>query len=114
MDKRVQTNVPNSLGLSQLHIKWLSLTGPKPKEIKAETFRIDCFIRTPKMEKLSLRPISFLSDMAFCQAWPGTACFFATYLKVVRALLRVGVEGGTQLDVFFVLAYFCHLGHAFD
>ena len=33
------------------------LTGPKPKEIKVETFRIDYLIRTPKVEKLSLQPI---------------------------------------------------------
>ena len=33
------------------------LTGPKPKETKVETFRIDYLIRTPKAEKLSLRPI---------------------------------------------------------
>ena len=35
----------------------LKLTGPKPKEIKVETFRIDYLIRTPKVEKLSLQPI---------------------------------------------------------
>ena len=34
------------------------LTGPKPKEIKVETFRIDYIVRTPKVEKLSLQPIS--------------------------------------------------------
>ena len=33
------------------------LTGPKPKGIKVETFRTDCLIRTPKVEKLSLQPI---------------------------------------------------------
>ena len=32
-------------------------TGPKPKEIKVETFRIDYLIRGPKDEKLSLQPI---------------------------------------------------------
>ena len=31
----------------------------KPKEIKVETFRIDYLIRTQKVEKLSLQPISF-------------------------------------------------------
>ena len=36
----------------------LNLTGPKPKEIKVETFRIDYLRRTPKVEKLSLQPIS--------------------------------------------------------
>ena len=35
----------------------LILTGPKPKEIKVETFRIDYRIRTPKVEKLILQPI---------------------------------------------------------
>ena len=35
------------------------LTGPKPKEIKVETFRIDYLIRTPKVEKLSLQPVRF-------------------------------------------------------
>ena len=41
------------------------LTGPKPKEIKVETFtpkvetfRIDYLVRTAKVEKLSLQPIS--------------------------------------------------------
>ena len=34
------------------------LTGPKPKGIKVETFRIDYLIRTPKVEKFSLQPIS--------------------------------------------------------
>ena len=33
------------------------LTGPKPKEIQVETFRIDYLIRTPKVEKMSLQPI---------------------------------------------------------
>ena len=33
------------------------LTGPKPKEIKVETFRIDYPIRGPKVEKLSLQPM---------------------------------------------------------
>ena len=33
------------------------LTGPEPKKIKVETFRIDYLIRTPKVEKLSLQPI---------------------------------------------------------
>ena len=36
------------------------LTGPKPKEIKVETFRIDYLIRTPRVEKLSLQPIRYL------------------------------------------------------
>ena len=35
-----------------------SHTGPKPKGIKVKTFRIDYLIRTPKVEKLSLQPIS--------------------------------------------------------
>ena len=30
-----------------------------PKEVKVETFRIDYLLRTPKVEKLSLQPISF-------------------------------------------------------
>ena len=33
------------------------LTGPNPKGIKVETFRIDYLIRTPKVEKLSLQAI---------------------------------------------------------
>ena len=37
------------------------LTGPKPKEIKVETFRIDYLIRGPKVEKLSFQPISLES-----------------------------------------------------
>ena len=36
----------------------LCLTGSKPKGTKVETFRIDYLIRTPKVEKLSLQPIS--------------------------------------------------------
>ena len=39
------------------------LTGPKRKEIGVETFRIDYLIRTPKVEKLSLQPISFEKDL---------------------------------------------------
>ena len=38
------------------------LTGPKPKEIKVETFRIDYLIRTLKVEKLGLQPISEPED----------------------------------------------------
>ena len=34
------------------------LTGPKPKEMKVEASRIDYLIRTSKVEKLSLQPIS--------------------------------------------------------
>ena len=37
------------------------LTGPKPKEIKVETFRIDYLIRAPKVEKLSKQPISLMT-----------------------------------------------------
>ena len=40
-----------------LRFTGLCLTGPKPKGIKVETFRIDCLIRTPKVKKLSLQPI---------------------------------------------------------
>ena len=43
-------------GLTKL-CTFVVLTGPKPKEIKVETFRIDYLIRTPKVEKLSLQPI---------------------------------------------------------
>ena len=35
-----------------------NLAGPKPKEVKVETFRIDYLIRTSKVEKLSLQPRS--------------------------------------------------------
>ena len=38
------------------------LTGPKPKGIKVQTFRIDYLIRTPKVEKLSLQPISIVGS----------------------------------------------------
>ena len=41
-----------------LRFTGLCLTGPKPKGIKVETFRIDCLMRTPTVEKLSLQPIS--------------------------------------------------------
>ena len=34
------------------------LTGPKPKEIKVETFRINYLIRSPKVEKLGFEPVS--------------------------------------------------------
>ena len=36
----------------------LLLTGPKPKEIKVETFRINYLIRSPKVEKLGFEPVS--------------------------------------------------------
>ena len=35
------------------------LTGPKPQQIEVETFRIDYLIRTPKVEKWTLQPISY-------------------------------------------------------
>ena len=44
-----------------------SLTGPKPKEIKVETFRIDYLIRGQKVEKLSLQPIRSMHESA--QNW---------------------------------------------
>ena len=34
------------------------LPGPKPKEIKVETFRIDYLKRSPKVEKLGFEPVS--------------------------------------------------------
>ena len=40
------------------HSKGARLTGPKPKEIKVETFRNDYRIRTPIVEKLSLQSIA--------------------------------------------------------
>ena len=38
--------------------RFYELTGPKPKGIKVETFRIYYLIRPPKVENLSLQPIS--------------------------------------------------------
>ena len=35
----------------------LMVTSRKPRGITIETFRIDYYIRTPKVEKLSLQPI---------------------------------------------------------
>ena len=46
------------------------LTGPKPKETKVETFRIDYLIRTPKVEKLSLQPIRQGDTIRDCFADP--------------------------------------------
>ena len=48
---------PQSRALLGLRLGF-RLTGPKPKKIKVETFRIDYFVRTPKVKKLSLQPIS--------------------------------------------------------
>ena len=48
----------NPRSLKPRYLKSSILTGPKPKGIKVETFRIDYLIRTPKVEKLSLQPIS--------------------------------------------------------
>ena len=36
------------------------LTGPKPKEITVETFRINYLIRSPKVEELGFEPVSVL------------------------------------------------------
>ena len=36
----------------------VDLTGPKPKEIEVETFRINYLIRSPKVEKLGFEPVS--------------------------------------------------------
>ena len=35
------------------------LTGPKRKEIKVETFRVNYLIRSPKAEKLGFEPVSY-------------------------------------------------------
>ena len=48
---------PSSIGK---YLRPYTLTGPKPTETKAETFRIDYLIRTQKVEKLSLQPISIV------------------------------------------------------
>ena len=47
---------PQSRALLGLRLGF-RLTGPKPKKIKVETFRIDYLVRTPKVKKLSLQPI---------------------------------------------------------
>ena len=36
------------------------LTGPKPKEVKVETFRKNYLIRSPKVEKLGFEPVSMV------------------------------------------------------
>ena len=41
----------------------LKLTGPTPKEIEFETFRINYLIRSPKVEKLGLEPVRKGRDM---------------------------------------------------
>ena len=33
------------------------LTGPQPKEINVETFRINYLIRSPRVEKLGFKPV---------------------------------------------------------
>ena len=50
------------------------LTGPKPKEIKVETFRIDYLIRKPKVEKLSLQPISYRASCRSVILRPDLRC----------------------------------------
>ena len=49
----------DSRGIMTLLSAWDDLTGPKPRELKVETARIDYLTRTPKVEKLSLQPISY-------------------------------------------------------
>ena len=39
-------------------LKKNELAGPKPKETKVETFRIDDLTRNPKAEKLGFEPVS--------------------------------------------------------
>ena len=60
-----QRSGPNSSRITKVYVRpsvALRLTGPKPKGIKVETFRIDYLIRTPKVEKLSLQPIRKKTD----------------------------------------------------
>ena len=47
-----------SLHALRFNSKPLSALAQNEKEITVETFRIDYFIGTPKVEKLSLQPIS--------------------------------------------------------
>ena len=66
----------------------VSLTGAKPKEIKVETFRIDYLIRTPKVEKLSLQPISLrfrIQGLGFSVF----SCFRVGGIRCVGLVLRV-------------------------
>ena len=61
------------------------LTGPKPKGIKVETFRIDYLIRTPKVEKLSLQPIR------------QRACLLVLFLLPICSL-RKGRQGSSEIS----------------
>ena len=53
-----QTYTQETYEIPQNCPRALKLTGPKPKETKVETFRIGYQKRAPKVEKLSLPPIS--------------------------------------------------------
>ena len=46
----------------------------KPKEIQVETFRIDYHIRTPKVEKLSLQPISLYVTISLTDSFSLYLC----------------------------------------
>ena len=76
------------------------LTGPKPKGIKDETFRIDYLIRTAKVEKFSLQPIRFKQDgwslgLWLCGSGPGWEVYGHLPFKDIKGAftLRVGTYG---------------------
>ena len=60
----------------------LKLTGPKPKEIEVETFRINYLVRSPKVEKLGFEAVR---KSALTKA-------LAAAQKARRACLRQRVE----------------------
>ena len=49
----------------------IKLSGPKPKEIKVETFRIDYLLRTRKVEKLSANKLIDWSRFSGLVSNPG-------------------------------------------
>ena len=62
-------------------IESFKLAGPKPKETKVETFKIDYLTRTPKVEKFSLQPISKTLKGMLSRIPPARNCtvFLAEY-----------------------------------
>ena len=57
---KMKLQVPRLMGTRAHYLTCFLLTGPEPKEITVETFKIDHLIRTPRVEKLSLQAISLM------------------------------------------------------
>ena len=79
----------------------IKLTGPKPKEIKAETFRIKYLIRSRKVEKLGLsQQVKRTNTLHHINSNPFITCCrrtpLATLLTSPVALLRGDIRAACR------------------